>query len=482
MLFDDMTLGEVDSSATNGLHSSFKRALEFALMGTGLSLISGKGLKYSLGVGLNVATLALGFEGITGLWDNDPENDLASTVKLGIASALGGASLMLVGGAGMLKYTLPLALAIESVTLLYAGAKAFGDGNELLGIITSGVGVALAAATGGVIAKFIGASAIKGAGLGLAFSIPLAISFTLEQVGFYDKIGDWGSKQKSILKGKLDKTFGTKIDTSGSWVDTTMSVVNKAGEYAHDLISSVFESHTTMPKDTTFTKVGENIVDGINEGMTNHEKLLKRGTSKIAEAIDEQFRDDLGIHSPSTVFEDHGLNIDKGLADGVINNLGVITDAFGTVYTSIELRFDSFAESMLVKAQALVERMAWIFSKMSFAGTPSLGISSYSGRVPAYASGGFPEDGMFFANSGELVGRFANGRTAVANNEEITEGIRRAVYEAVVAAQGRSGRGGTVELILDKQVVGRTFGDAIDTEKRRSGANTKITFSNGGTR
>lgn len=482
MLFNDMTLSEVDSSTTNGLHSSFKRALEFALMGAGLSLISGKGLKYSLGVGLNVATLALGFEGITGLWDNDPENDLASTVKLGIASALGGASLMLVGGAGMLKYTLPLALAIESVTLLYAGAKAFGNGNELLGIITSGVGVALAAATGGVIAKFIGASAIKGVGLGLAFSIPLAISFTLEQVGFYDKIGDWSSKQKSILEGKLDKTFGTKIDTSGSWVDTTMSVVNKAGEYAYDLISSVFESHTTMPKDTTFTKVGENIVDGINEGMTNHEKLLKRGTSKMAEAIDSQFREDLGIHSPSTVFEDHGLNINQGLADGVINNLSIVTDAFGTVYTSIELRFDSFAGSMLAKAQALVERMARIFSKMSFAGTPSLGVASYSGRVPAYASGGFPEDGMFFANSGELVGRFSNGRTAVANNEEITEGIRRAVYEAVVAAQGRSGRGGTVELILDKQVVGRTFGDAIDTEKRRSGANTKITFSNGGTR
>ena len=430
MLFDDMTLDEVDSSATNGLHSSFKRALEFALMGAGLSLISGKGLKYSLGVGLNVATLALGFEGITGLWDNDPENDLASTVKLGIASALGGASLMLVGGAGMLKYTLPLALAIDSVTLLYAGAKAFGNGNELLGIITSGVGAALAAATGGVIAKFIGASAIKGAGLGLAFSIPLAISFTLEQVGFYDKIKGWGSKQKSILKEKLDKTFGEKIDTSGSWGNTTMSVVKKAGEYAHDLISSVFESHTTMPKDTTFTKVGENIVDGINEGMTNHEKLLKRGTSKIAEAIDEQFRNDLGIHSPSTVFEDHGLNIDKGLADGVINNLGVITDAFGTVYTSIELRFDSFAESMLVKAQELVERMARIFSKMSFAVTPSLSISSYSGRVPAYASGGFPEDGMFFANSGELVGRFANGRTAVANNEEIISGIANGVREA----------------------------------------------------
>ena len=85
---------------------------------------------------------------------------------------------------------------------------------------------------------------------------------------------------------------------------------------------------------------------------------------------------------------------------------------------------------MLVKAQELVERMARIFSKMSFAVTPSLSISSYSGRVPAYASGGFPEDGMFFANSGELVGRFANGRTAVANNEEIISAIANGVREA----------------------------------------------------
>ena len=113
----------------------------------------------------------------------------------------------------------------------------------------------------------------------------------------------------------------------------------------------------------------------------------------------------------------------------------------------------------------------------------ALGMFSLAGgMIPAYASGGIVEDGMFYANSRELVGRFSNGKTAVANNEQITEGIRRAVYDAFVAATGRSGRGGKIELVLDKQVVGRAFGDAIDAEKRRSGANTKITFSNGGTR
>ena len=51
-----------------------------------------------------------------------------------------------------------------------------------------------------------------------------------------------------------------------------------------------------------------------------------------------------------------------------------------------------------------------------------------------FATGGFPEDGLFMANHGELVGRFTNGRTAVANNEMIVEGISAGVFDAVVSA------------------------------------------------
>ena len=52
------------------------------------------------------------------------------------------------------------------------------------------------------------------------------------------------------------------------------------------------------------------------------------------------------------------------------------------------------------------------------------------GRIPKFATGGFPEDGLFMANSGELVGKFSDGRSAVANNEQIIDGIARGVYEA----------------------------------------------------
>ena len=56
--------------------------------------------------------------------------------------------------------------------------------------------------------------------------------------------------------------------------------------------------------------------------------------------------------------------------------------------------------------------------------------------VQAYSVGGFPDDGLFMANHGELVGKFSNGKTAVANNQQIVDGIKQGVYEAVVSAMG----------------------------------------------
>lgn len=59
-----------------------------------------------------------------------------------------------------------------------------------------------------------------------------------------------------------------------------------------------------------------------------------------------------------------------------------------------------------------------------------------------YANGGFPDEGqLFFANENgvapEMVGQIGN-RTAVANNDQIVEGIRQGVYDAVSAAMSQN--------------------------------------------
>ena len=52
----------------------------------------------------------------------------------------------------------------------------------------------------------------------------------------------------------------------------------------------------------------------------------------------------------------------------------------------------------------------------------------FSGRIPTFATGGFPEDGWFRASHGEVMGKFDNGQSVVANNMQITEGIASAVH------------------------------------------------------
>lgn len=66
-------------------------------------------------------------------------------------------------------------------------------------------------------------------------------------------------------------------------------------------------------------------------------------------------------------------------------------------------------------------------------------------HIPRLASGGiFPrgEDGMAFINHNELVGKFSNGRNVVANNQQITDGIRVAVLEGMTQAMMNSNVGG----------------------------------------
>ena len=82
-----------------------------------------------------------------------------------------------------------------------------------------------------------------------------------------------------------------------------------------------------------------------------------------------------------------------------------------------------------------------------------------------FANGGFPEDGLFFANHNELVGGFSNGKTAVANNEQITDGIANAVYPAVynaVMAAMSNGKNGSSPITIE--IGGREVFKAVQDE------------------
>lgn len=76
-----------------------------------------------------------------------------------------------------------------------------------------------------------------------------------------------------------------------------------------------------------------------------------------------------------------------------------------------------------------------------------------------YKTGGFPdgEDG-FFANSSEMIGKFDNGKDVVANNEQITEGIARAVSRSMLDALTQADfgtSGGDVNVYMDSKLIAK---------------------------
>jgi len=100
-----------------------------------------------------------------------------------------------------------------------------------------------------------------------------------------------------------------------------------------------------------------------------------------------------------------------------------------------------------------------------------------SDLVPAFANGGFPEDGLFMANHSELVGQFSNGKTAVANNDQIVTGIENGVYRGMMRAQSEDTEvTSLLEEILTaikdgKKIVvdGRELVSIYDNRKSRNG-------------
>ncbi len=108
------------------------------------------------------------------------------------------------------------------------------------------------------------------------------------------------------------------------------------------------------------------------------------------------------------------------------DNLGVKTNTVKNDFVSSSNVIDEIREKLrgLNKLDIVIPIKFNILKSASSAVSNSIGIMGFK-------TGGFPEDGLFMANHGELVGGFSNGKTAVANNAQIIDGIEGGVERAV---------------------------------------------------
>lgn len=121
--------------------------------------------------------------------------------------------------------------------------------------------------------------------------------------------------------------------------------------------------------------------------------------------------------------------------------------------------------------------IGWLNTKLNFSwdGLTIAGKKIFDGgsiqlftipTIPKLEKGGVLEDGLFTMNRGEIAGKFTNGKSVVANNEMIVEGISAGVYQAVVAAMNAT-KGGdqAVNVYLD----GRQITAAVERRQDERG-------------
>lgn len=135
------------------------------------------------------------------------------------------------------------------------------------------------------------------------------------------------------------------------------------------------------------------------------------------------------------IFSSIGKGLSSAISDAISSAKKAIDDFMSSLsFDSIGSKVSSAVSSAknAISNFANSDIVSSVKSALDYSGGFSL-------TIPKFADGGFIEDGLFTMNQGEIAGKFNNGKSVVANNEQIIAGISDGVYQAVVAAMGSRG-------------------------------------------
>ena len=192
----------------------------------------------------------------------------------------------------------------------------------------------------------------------------------------------------------------------------------------------------------------------------------------------QKYLDELDFSDVNTGFADFSKNTDTSMADAkkvVEESTKDITSDFDLISKSMTKEkwtfqgvADGFKETFRRAREAIKGEWNQIADKLN--GEHEVGTEKIKIDLPKFARGGFPEDGLFYANHSELVGKFSNGKNAVANNAQIIDGIANGVYQATVRANAQNNGNGKYisnTIVVDGEVIARTVTKAQERQSMR---------------
>ncbi len=292
-------------------------------------------------------------------------------------------------------------------------------------------------------------------------------SNTLSTISFSDinqTANDYSAITDSVTKNTKDmgyaisggynqiKTFGIEqnkmLDVFRKYDDTLKVSTDNQNKYRENIRRSA-EAYINLDNATKVTK--------------GNIDLLGQSTMLSSQSMIES------LTSVSTFFTDTFSQV-FGM-DNITTMLSTLPKAFGVVFKNTANVVIGIFNQMI---KSINEAMNVSWDDIDFGGEKVVQKGKAQllkiGSIPAFSLGGFPEDGLFFANSNEMVGQFTNGKTAVANNDQIVAGIEQGVYNAVMSAMSQGSQNVNVVLEGDAEGIFRVVRQQNKIYKNSTGS------------
>lgn len=274
--------------------------------------------------------------------------------------------------------------------------------------------------------------------------------------GTDDKMGDLEKQMEDVSDTVTDTTKRMLNIGSPSKVFETIGQNTMAGFLLG--LSEKFKDITSFFSGmvSAFSTVGSGLVSALQSGFNSLWGSFSSGVSSLVSTL---------VSGIKTTVQTGFSGLSTAIGSAVTTASGKLNELASAARTSISTLLENSKTSLNSIVSGIQGAINGIISKANSI------LAGLRGR--SYATGGFPEDGLFFANHSELVGQFSNGKTAVANNEQIVSGIKQGVYQAVREAIGgqlqQDNSGQPLNVYIGDELVYRGFTKYAKEQQLMSG-------------
>lgn len=151
-------------------------------------------------------------------------------------------------------------------------------------------------------------------------------------LGLADLISDIGSVIDWFVH--LDDHIKSAGESFAKFLDGVENWAAEAGKAAANMVNAVADAIASLP--AKMYEAGKNVWQGLVKGIQSGISNATGAATNLAKAIIDKFTTETDIHSPSKLFEQFGIYIDQGLANGITAAIPYVATAMQGVVDAVQ--------------------------------------------------------------------------------------------------------------------------------------------------